>query len=107
MTFERPEVRLELSERRGDEKRKKRQSQTTHDREDEETEKQKEEESTRGGRQGGDQILDTKKVTTCMEYCVKTAAVPQYVLSKCVAPRGPQALSRFVETAAVRQYVLF
>ena len=41
MTFERPEVRLELSERRGDEKRKKRQSQTTHDREDEETEKQK------------------------------------------------------------------
>ena len=68
--------------------------------------KQEEEESTRGGRQGGDQILDTKKVTTCMEYCVKTAAVPQYVLSKCVAPRGPQALSRCVETAAVPQYVL-
>ena len=106
MTFERPEVRLELSERRGDEKRKKRQSQTTHDREDEETEKQKEE-STRGGRQRRDQILDTKKVTICMEYCVKTAAVPQYVLSKCVAPRGPQALSRCVETAAVPQYVLF
>jgi len=42
-----------------------------------------------------------------MEYCVKTAAVPQYVLSKYVAPRGPQALSRFVETAAVPQYVLF
>jgi hypothetical protein len=79
----------------------------THDTEEDEKEQVDEEESRRGGRQGRGQPLDTKKVTQCMEDVVKTAAVLQYVLLKCVAPRRPQALSRFVKTAAVLQYVLF